>query len=781
VLKLSQSPLVASDELVGRLTELQLCRPADFRRARAGVRRLAHDLPAFDSVWIDALVQLRRLTPYQAHILDVGQAEQLRLGPYVIVDKLGHGPHGTTFLAEFPGRREQCVLKRLEIAIESIPDCRARLQKLQEQTEGWSHPHVVVPRLLDTEVEQGITVVSRYVPGLTLADLLVRRGRFPFPIVVDIARQLASGLAALHGRGLSHGEIRLANVRLTTGGSVVLVDAGIRPAVCSELTIHDSLALDAYDGTAPELIGTGAAPNASSEIYSVGCLLWQLLTGRPPYPMADPLMKLAAHQTQRIADVRTWAPDTSLNVAEAIFAMTSPIPNERPCSFDDLLRRWGRPGIASRSRLKRYRKGFDGAVPHFAQPADGIVQRRWPWIAVCLFIVAGSALTFADRGMKNELLSIKQCVFDTIQLLQSHSPSTVAALTPVESGEGANSEHRENGLLPLPSRSPDGEIILAEAGPYDVDVVEFRQGQLTIRGATGVNPIIRIGHKPLRLAAETVSLINVTVECEDPRPAEPVIAKLYVRSQRLLIQDCVFQRSTGNPDVASPECPVVAWSSMMQALRPTAAEERRIDVENTVWRFNGPAFWFGEVPSVVRISNCLKLGDGACFAISHKAVAHPIQFDLSRLTLRNSGPLLCVSGELAEQADAPAIKVAANDCVFKVASPDQGLFEFQAAEPRSHLERAIQMSGQGSIIPEGLNMIVTVNPDLSTASIAVAEANEQEQYACLMTSELADRDFDGPVEGSAKNSRLIRSSAPRSSRENSYPGVDTSKLPRHAR
>src|SRR4029077_16685680 len=99
-------------------------------------------------------------------------------------------------------------------------------------------------------------------------------GRFPAAVVFEIGRQLLDGLSALHAKSLVHGDIRMSNVRLTDTGLAVLVDGGIRQVVHPEITIHDTLALEAYDGMGPELIGTGASASASSELYAVGCLLW---------------------------------------------------------------------------------------------------------------------------------------------------------------------------------------------------------------------------------------------------------------------------------------------------------------------------------------------------------------------------------------------------------------------------------------------------------------------------------------------------------------------------
>ena len=345
-----------SEELVRQLTELQLCHPRDLRRARGRVRRLSFDLPAFDSVWIDSLVQLRLLTPYQAKQLELGKAAQLRIGSFVAIDELARSHRGTTLLARRLHRRDRCVVKRQLIDPDRVIEARRQMERVLEQSDGFVHPQLVVPNeILPSDADE-LVLVSRFVPGLPLNELLVRRGRFPAAVVFEIGRQLLEGLAALHGRSLVHGDIRMSNVRLTDSGMAVLVDGGIRQVVHPQVTIHDSLAPDAYDGLAPELIGTGASASASSELYAVGCLLWQLLAGRPPYVSADPLAKLAAHQTLTIDDVRVWAPDTPAMLAESILRLTSPAAHLRPRSFEEVLQHWGTPGSFSRSRLRQSRK-----------------------------------------------------------------------------------------------------------------------------------------------------------------------------------------------------------------------------------------------------------------------------------------------------------------------------------------------------------------------------------------------------------------------------------------
>ncbi|MFK7817916.1 MAG: hypothetical protein AB8G99_04315, partial [Planctomycetaceae bacterium] len=86
-----------SPQLKQLLQQLDLCTPADLRACHSQVKRLARDLPAFDSVWVDALVQQRRLTPYQGEVLLSEEPEKLNAGPCVILDKLGHHESAHTF------------------------------------------------------------------------------------------------------------------------------------------------------------------------------------------------------------------------------------------------------------------------------------------------------------------------------------------------------------------------------------------------------------------------------------------------------------------------------------------------------------------------------------------------------------------------------------------------------------------------------------------------------------------------------------------------------------
>ncbi len=379
-----------SKPLADWLNRLRLCTPADLRRCRGRVRQLARDVPAFDSVWIDALVHARKLTAFQAKLLESGRPEQLAVGPCVLVDQLGHGM-STTYLARHLKGHQRCVLKLIDLPEEQRASALAALEQLVARTENLSHPAVIVPKSC-LYYPPHLVTISRYLQGPSLNQLLIRRGRFPAPIVLALARQLVDGLAALEECGILHGELRLQNLRLGSGGYVVMLDTGIGPAIRPELNIRARISPEHYDGIAPERIGTGNPADVRSEFYALGCLLWRLLAGRPPFTTGDPLAKLMAHQTRRVPDVREVAPDTPAEFAEILKVFTDPDPNRRPASFREFRERWGKPKRSHRRRLARFRSLFNTAIPHVPAMRPEESPHRWPMVAAMLFLLSGAAL-----------------------------------------------------------------------------------------------------------------------------------------------------------------------------------------------------------------------------------------------------------------------------------------------------------------------------------------------------------------------------------------------------
>ena len=210
--------------------------------------------------------------------------------------------------------------------------------------------------------------------------------------------------------------------------------------------------------------------------------------------------------------------------------------------------------------------------------------------------------------------------------------------------------------------------------------------------------------------------------------------------------------------------------------REIASASTPFTIENTIFRGSGAAVLLAETPGAVRLTNCLKLGSGACLTLGRKATARPITIELTRVTLRDSGPLLRFGGAFAEQAAAPQIKIVATDSVFALSplsasSLAASLIEIQSTRPRSSLAQSVRWQGRDSIVPPGLELLVVTNPQRGT-SIPVANADEQ--FESLLASEL---EFAGPASGANADSRLTHLAVPRSSQHEPLPGIDPPALP----
>jgi eukaryotic-like serine/threonine-protein kinase len=494
------------------LLGLKLCSPRELRRCASRVKALSADLPAFDSVWLDALVQRRVLTSWQSQTIELDQPELLRIGPCVVEDRIGQSHRSATFIARLPDQQGQCVIKRVIVPTELRKPINDRLKQLTEKAQRLSLPGIVVPhsvseissaplpeltssdklkesaatrasRQIGTasvrqkngskagvspvrqknrkpdkpnsdDLNSELAIVSRRVDGLSLSEILLRRGRLPAAEVDAIARQLLESLAALHEAGIVHGEILLRNIRLLKSGQAVLVDAGIRPALQPEFQINAHVSPEQNDGIAPELIGTGAAATPRSDLYALGFALWHVLAGRPAFPTGDPLTKLAAHQTERIPDIQEFAPDTPDQLARMIEWLTEPSQSRRPASAKELLtdgtrdrakpnRQGNQPaanssastpktasaarrprtqaasikpsGRSSRRRLARFASGFQQPVRRMTQSSS---TRRTVKATACacaaLLVAVATLLTFDARSRNVVLASLPQRLLETV-------------------------------------------------------------------------------------------------------------------------------------------------------------------------------------------------------------------------------------------------------------------------------------------------------------------------------------------------------------------------------
>jgi eukaryotic-like serine/threonine-protein kinase len=685
----------ANKNLRETLVRLNLCSDRDFRRCRRIVRRLARGIPAFDFVWIDALVQTGSLTPYQAKVLQSAPPEQLCVGPCVLLERLGSSADSETYRARGPAG-EIAVLKRLRMAADARPGATSALRECLDKARGLESPFVVAPHSL-AEQAGAIVLLSRFVSGPSCKELLVRRGRFPADVVAEIARQVAHGCATLEARTILHGQITLANVRITNAGNTVLVDAGTGGASSKTVLIRDDVPPELYDAVAPERIGTGNPITTASDIYAFGCLVWQLLAGRPPFPTGDPLAKLAAHQSRGVPDVRTIAPDVPIPLAEAVRACTHADPEQRPASFAEIARRFGAPNPSGRQRLVRFLRRFDGAAP----PDQLTLEKpaRFPTVAVTLaaIVLCGATLFLLRHGATAELSRVGKDSTATAHTQTSTPKNFAAPDGPTERPRRAL-DGGSNALSPIPRPNADGIVELGDAS-YEAESLNC-VGDLVIRG-TGHRPAtIQVRDRPLRVSCRKFSLEHVVVRRE---PRTPLPALVEIRAQDLTLTGCEFRA-----EAVSPNGSAIAWTAALSR-DPDAGRIRVID---TVFATERAALMFATPPKRVEIENSLAIGGGllefATWSSDHDMIVVTRHLTLRRAIwlCRLASPHASVPGTL---------RLVLEDSAFDLKGSASALVRLTSSAEPPKARRPIVVAGRDSLIDPNVPIVAWCRPGEAAA------------------------------------------------------------------
>jgi serine/threonine-protein kinase len=194
------------------------------------------------------------------------------------------------------------------------------------------HPSVVavhdqgVDRSL---AEDQVFLVMELVDGGTLRDLLRSRGALPVPLAVAVLEPVLSALAAAHREGLVHRDIKPENVLIGRGGEVKVADFGLVRAVAESGTTNDSMILGTVAYLSPEQVTTGAA-DARSDVYAAGIVLFEMLTGRPPFSGDTALSVAYRHVNDDVPAPGTVQPGIPAALDQLVVRSTRRDPRDRP-------------------------------------------------------------------------------------------------------------------------------------------------------------------------------------------------------------------------------------------------------------------------------------------------------------------------------------------------------------------------------------------------------------------------------------------------------------------
>lgn len=257
---------------------------------------------------------------------------------HVIHRTIGSGASATVCLAEHLATGEWVALKLIHQAGELSDDERADLRRrfeLESRTaRRLNHPGIV--RLIDAGDDAGqLWVAMEPVPGCTLLRYTEQARLLPPPVAVDIAQQLAEALGHAHDAGVVHRDLKPSNVLVDLpSGIVKLSDFGIARLDDGART-RTGVMLGTPGYMAPEQLA-GTAADARADLYALGVLLFELLTGRRPHESISMGEFLRAVMADLAPDLRQHWPGAPADLAALVAAMLAKAPGDRPASAHEV-------------------------------------------------------------------------------------------------------------------------------------------------------------------------------------------------------------------------------------------------------------------------------------------------------------------------------------------------------------------------------------------------------------------------------------------------------------
>ena len=770
-----------SERLSQILTKTGLCSRTEIEHCEPIVRRLSHDLPDFDSVWLDALVQQRFLTPWQAERLQANEADQIVVGRYRKQQPLGRA----TFQATDADHLAGVVLRQLQTSDQSarpaiargVAELMASIERVRKTAPSvlalpdentWSRiaPDDETELSSATDEPGDPVLVSTYIPGWTMEELLIRGGRLPFAAVAEIGRELLTALAWLESSRLLHGDLVTRNVRLDAGGCVHLVDPFARRLQQPQFALTDRLTLRECDGIAPEQVGTGRPADARSELYALGCLLWQLLTSRPVVLSADPVTRLMKQKEQDIVDVRGQVPDCPEWMSRMIQSMTRRSPELRPASAAELLKQWkASSGAALRHCRALARQMPDHAVrsrprPFVRRARNG---RSWLWPTAATAVLGLLVFLTARTGVLPKTLRLN--TWSDLKRVFSTEDSRYVV-------QPANIVQSQQGPLPLPTVDADGLIRLDSGKSYVAADCEFA-GSLRIlcEQSPTASVLITEGAAWL-LKARSVELRGVSLSMKNDRASAEALAPsrrpqqlLAVLSSALTISGCVIQSPSSADNFAG-----VVWQ------RPVG-EEGTVMIANTVFAGGGYSVSFNNPPRRCEFDNVLlanraggiqcvfSKGDSEAWDVSCRTVTQRFGFSLIDGVIHPNGisqlRLSLTSAECVYDPQMAIVRLG----VPATWKPEAMQVQFRASE-----------TGNPTVVPPAIQHVVYVDKALGQlVSLPDSQITEN-------TLLLADLTFGASSTGAADTVSSEWSASTLEDFEGPklteiMPGIDVSRLP----
>ena len=287
------------------------------------------------------------ITPFQGQQLLLGRHRNFILGRYKILEPLGAGGMGRVFLCEHLVMRHRVAVKMLPRKKKEDPARVARFFREARAVAALSHPNIVRAHDIDTSNEQYHYIVMDYVDGVSLHDLVQKRGPLDPAHAANYVAQIARGLQHISEAGLIHRDLKPANLLLDRDGLVKILDLGLARFSDDEDRItekyNDTTLLGTADFISPEQSQMGGDIDIRSDIYCLGASFYYLLTARVPFESESIMQKILGHQLRDPQPIRELRPQVPPEMDAVVRKMMAKKPKARyqtPAELLDALSPW---------------------------------------------------------------------------------------------------------------------------------------------------------------------------------------------------------------------------------------------------------------------------------------------------------------------------------------------------------------------------------------------------------------------------------------------------------
>jgi serine/threonine-protein kinase len=351
--------------------------------AEVRAKILSGDYPSQSVALAEQLVQERLLTEYQTKRFLTGKAHGLVVGRYIIVDRLGSGSMGRVYKAHHQMMDRYVAIKIIAPEIVTNEKVIARFQREMRLVGRLDHPNVI--RAFDADqINKVLYIVMEYVPGVSLAQRL-RRGPIPPVEVAEYAAQASLGLAHAHTQGIVHRDIKPSNLLLTEDKQLKVLDLGLgvlmEADTSSSFATADGIAVGTVDYMSPEQ-ACGREVDGRSDLYSLGCSMYHVLSGRLPFPGESPIERMGKRISGRPVPINEVKPDVPPGLVRALDKLLAAKPQDRfqtateaAEAFQELLKPRSRP---SSSQSHSASTAKPAAAAPQAPPPERVVVKVSP-------------------------------------------------------------------------------------------------------------------------------------------------------------------------------------------------------------------------------------------------------------------------------------------------------------------------------------------------------------------------------------------------------------------